>query len=138
MRLKHHTIIIHPGVPARLLSNRNLFINISTHRQYFLKARAQAQHLEATTVGKGRTTPVHKLTQVPSLLYQLVPWLQVEVIGISQNSLCTHASYHLGHHCFHVCFCAHHNEGWRLDITMWSVNHTCPCQRLRHAVSNGK
>ena len=69
MRLKHHAIIIHPGVPARLLGNRNLFIHISAHRQHLLKARAEAQYLKAAAVGKGWTTPVHKLTQVSGLLY---------------------------------------------------------------------
>ena len=69
VRLKHHTIIIHPGVPTRLLGNRNLFINISAHRQHLLKARAEAQHLKAAAVGKGRAAPVHKLAQISGLLY---------------------------------------------------------------------
>ena len=50
--------------------------------------RPKGDHLKSTRVGQDRAIPLHKFMQATEALHPLMPWAQVEVIGIREDDLC--------------------------------------------------
>jgi hypothetical protein len=50
--------------------------------------RPKGDHLKSTRVGQDRSIPLHELVKTTETLHPLMPWAQVEVIGIRKNDLC--------------------------------------------------
>lgn len=48
---------------------------------------AEAEHLEATAIGEDRAIPVHEAVETAELTDKLMPWPQVQMIGIGKNDL---------------------------------------------------
>ena len=83
-----------------------------------LEAGAQRQHLEAAGICVGGTRPVHELSEAACLVNNVRTGLQVQVVGVGEDSLRTQSSHHLGSECLDVRFRANGNEGRGADVSV--------------------
>ena len=65
----------HEGFALTADSDGLVLTDLETHGQDFFVTTAQTQDLKATTIGKCRSGPIHKLTQTTCLLDQMMAGL---------------------------------------------------------------
>ena len=88
-----------------------------------LEAGAQRQHLEAAGIRVGGTRPVHELSEAACLVNNVRTGLQVQVVGVGEDSLRTQSSHHLGSECLDVRFRADGNESRGADVAVRGMNY---------------
>jgi len=49
--------------------------------------RPKGYHLKSTRVGQDRSIPLHELVEATEALHPLMPWAQIEVIGVGEDDL---------------------------------------------------
>ena len=86
------------GLPGELL------------RQDLLEAGSKRQNLEATGIGVGGAGPVHEGGETASLVDDVGSRLQVQVVGVREDSLRSQRAHHLGREGLDVGFRADGNE----------------------------
>jgi hypothetical protein len=67
-------------------------IEVTTElRTLFVDAHqwAKRDHLKSTRVGQDRPIPLHELVEAAEALHPLMPWAQIEVIGVGEDDLGT-------------------------------------------------
>ena len=51
--------------------------------------RPKRDHLKSTGVGQDRSIPLHELVEATEALHPIMPWAQIEVIGVGEDDLRT-------------------------------------------------
>src|SRR5699024_3978823 len=92
-------------------------------REHLAEAGAQAHHLEAAGVGVGGAGPVHEGTQAAGLVDQVVPGLEVEVVGVGQQRLRPEVAHRLRQHRLDRGLGADGDEGRRGDLPVRGADH---------------
>ena len=96
MRLEVHAVVVNVGeaflalrhvVVAERAAVGALSIRDGTHIDNLLEARTQAHHLEAAGIGEGGAVPVHERTQAACRVEDFGAGLQVQVVGVGEQSL---------------------------------------------------
>ena len=96
MRLEVHAVVVNVGeaflalrhvVVAEGAAVGALSIRDGTHIDNLLEARTQAHHLEAAGIGEGGAVPVHECTQAACRVEDFGAGLQVQVVGVGEQSL---------------------------------------------------
>ena len=79
---------------------------------------AEAEHLEAAAVGEDRTIPVHEAVETAELTNKLMPWPQIQVIGIGKNDLRFCIFELIGRQGLDGGLGADRHEGWCFDLAV--------------------
>ena len=82
-------VVVDAGQPLLALGDDVVGLDaLGVHREHLAEAGAQRQHLESAAVGERRARPVHERAQTARLVDDVGAGLQVQVVGVGQNSLC--------------------------------------------------
>ena len=96
MRLEVHAVVVNVGEAFLALRHvvvtegaavGALSVRDGTHVDHLLEAGAQAHDLETAGVGEGGAVPVHEGTQAACCVEDFGAGLQVQVVGVGEQSL---------------------------------------------------
>ena len=124
VRAERHAVVVDVGQPFLALGDDVVGLDaVGVHRQHLLEAGTQRQHLEPAAVGEGRSRPVHERAQSACLVDDVGARLQVQVVGVGQNRLCTKLFHGLGQHGLDGGLGADGDERRRVDVTVRGSDH---------------
>ena len=119
VRREGDAVIVDAGQPLLALGDDVVGLDaFGVHRQHLAESGAQRQHLEPAAVGEGRARPVHECAQPAGLLDDVGAGLQVQVVGVGQNSLCAKFFHRFRDDGLHGRLGADGDEGRGVDVAV--------------------
>ena len=119
VRREGHAVVVDAGQPFLALGDDVVGLDaLGVHREHLAETGAQRQHLEPAAVGEGRAGPVHECAQSACLLDDVGAGLQVQMVGVGQNSLCAKFFHRFGDDGLHRGLGADGDEGRSVDVAV--------------------
>ena len=123
MRGERHAVVVDVGQPLLAVGDDVVGLDpLGVHREHLPEPGAQRQHLESAAVGERRSGPVHERAQTAGLVDDVGARLQVQVIGVGQNSLRAKFFHRFGQHGLDGGLGADGDERRRVDVAVRSAD----------------
>lgn len=120
---KIHAFLVYLG-HAILAFRTNIRLSepLGIHGKHFFKTHAKAHHLKTPGIRVGGAVPVLERRKPAGRIDDFGPWLQIQVISVTQHGLGAGRAHLLGRESFHRCFRAYRNKRRGGDIAVRGVD----------------
>jgi hypothetical protein len=119
MRPERDAVVVDMGEPLFALGDDVVGLDpLGVHREDFLEAGTEREHLKPAAVGKRRPMPVHERAESARLLDDVWARLQIQVIRVCQDSLRAKFFHGFRHHGLDGGLGADSDERRRVDVAV--------------------